>query len=237
MDTSSVDSVVGVRGTRWAITINNPTDKEIICPEWPGWSLSGQMERGESGTLHYQAALKTPKVSWSTVKKAFPRAHIKKARNAIALNNYVHKPETRVALVPDSGGVPTLFEYANRCAARLDIDEIDKAYKDAYDELRHDNSVFGADTWLVANPQSKWFMEYYLDKMVAMDIEAGVRGVEYIAINPMWISAWKKFWRSIIKRHGSQQGLQGTQGTEGSEETWQGSQEGGTPDACDNHCD
>jgi len=44
----------------------------------------------------------------------------------------------------------------------------------------------------------------YIDTLVKRDIESGKRGCEWIAINPMWRSSWKKFWRSIIRRHGSQ---------------------------------
>lgn len=40
----------------------------------------------------------------------------------------------------------------------------------------------------------------YLDMLVGEDIMNGVCGIEYIAINPMWRSAWKKFWRQMIAR-------------------------------------
>ena len=40
----------------------------------------------------------------------------------------------------------------------------------------------------------------YIDQLVAIDIEDGLNGVEYIGINPMWRSAWKKYWRSIVRR-------------------------------------
>lgn len=40
----------------------------------------------------------------------------------------------------------------------------------------------------------------YVDFLVAQDIEDGICGIEYIAINPMWRSAWKKFYRQLVAR-------------------------------------
>ena len=40
----------------------------------------------------------------------------------------------------------------------------------------------------------------YVDDLVNEDIKAGLRGIEFIAINPMWRSSWKKFYSSIIFR-------------------------------------
>jgi len=152
-----------------------------------GWSITGQIEEGDEGTRHYQAMLKTPQLRFSAVKKIFPRAHIEIARNAKALANYVHKNESRVAEVDDrTSNIPTLFDYQHTIAGRWD----DNFYKNFQAErLAEDEKLVPSDVALM-----------YVDLMVAEDIERRVCGVEYIGINPMWRSAWKKFWRSMVSR-------------------------------------
>lgn len=151
-----------------------------------GWSITGQMEQGEEGTTHYQAMLKTPQLRFSAVKKVFPRAHIEIARNAKALANYVHKDESRVSEVNDrSSNIPTLFDYQHTIAGRWDDAEF-KALCDKHDPT--------------AKIELGELALSYVDIMVAEDIENGVCGIEYIAINPMWRSAWKKFYRSMVAR-------------------------------------
>lgn len=177
------------RGTCWSITINNPTDADYKVELPAAWRLQGQLERGEEGTEHYQGMLTTPQVRFSAVKKQFPRAHIELAKNRKALEKYVHKSETRVAEVADVvSNIPTLFEYQHTIAARWDDDEwnlfVNQAREDSGDEnLKIDELALK-----------------YVDYLVGQDIEAGICGIEYIAINPMWRSAWKKFYRQLVTR-------------------------------------
>lgn len=87
------------RATTWSVTINNPKasdDEYIALARQKGWTVDGQPEKGENGTLHYQLIVKTPQVRFSSVKKAFPRAHIEAAKNPVALQRYVHKQDTQV---------------------------------------------------------------------------------------------------------------------------------------------
>ena len=170
------------RATSWCIVINNPTEKDMN-PSLPAkWVLSGQIEKGDEGTVHYQAVLTTPQVRFSAVKKVLPRAHIEVARNKTALNKYSHKENTRLAAVPDkSSTIPTLFDYNHTIAKRFNMDEFNEQCE-KYDKVPSEHVLD------------------YVDSLVAEDIEKGVNGVEFIAINPMWRSSWKKFWRSIVKR-------------------------------------
>jgi len=170
------------RATCWSITINNPKEEEMK-PILPAkWSLSGQMEAGAEGTLHYQAVLKTPQVRFSAVKQIFPRAHIEVARNKAALQNYCHKDETRVGLVPDlTSSIPTLFDYIHVIARRFDADECEQ-----YASV---NEIKESDAFMA-----------YIDYLVDCDIQSGKIGVEIISINPMWRSAWKRHGRSMILR-------------------------------------
>lgn len=168
------------RATCWSITINNPVIEDYQIPLPAGWKLEGQLEKGEQGTEHYQGMLRTPQIRFSAVKKVFPRAHIEVARNPAALKKYVHKEETRTSIV-ESG--PTMFEYQTIIAGKWE------------DE--------GYSKWTQSFPNKSpdEVAMLYLDSLVAEDIESGRRCAEFIAINPMWRSSWKFFWRSIIKRH------------------------------------
>lgn len=175
------------RATAWSITINNPTGEDLNPTLPAGWKMTGQMERGEEGTEHYQGLLTTPQTRFSAVKKVFPRAHIEVARNKVALAKYVHKDDTRLAEVPDmKSSIPTLFDYQHKVAERWNDDE--------WREFLERRLLESPKT-----PVGELALEF-VDNIVALDIENGMVGVEYIAINPMWRSAWKKFWRQMVKR-------------------------------------
>lgn len=170
------------RATCWSITINNPSQSDLE-PTLPAkWAMSGQIEVGAEGTEHYQGMLTTPQVRFSAIKKVFPRAHIEVARNKQALSAYVQKEETRLQSVPSrSSNIPTLFDYQHTIARRFDM------------------QVFMEQCETQDKVPSEHVLDY-VDELVAEDICKGVCGIEYIAINPMWRSAWKKFWRAMIQR-------------------------------------
>lgn len=176
------------RASCWSITINNPTKEDMEAQLPAGWKVTGQIERGEEGTEHYQAMLTTPQTRFSAVKKVFPRAHIEVAKNRKALERYVRKDDTRVASVADRvSDIPTLWDYQGTIADKWNEDDF-RAGWEAYAARQRE----GADI--------DDYALRYVDSLVSLDIEAGMRGVEFIAINPMWRSSWKKFWPSIIKR-------------------------------------
>lgn len=174
------------RATCWSITINNPVDSDYPAADTlpPGWSYEGQIEQGEQGTTHYQGMLKTPQVRFSQVKKYFPRAHIEVAKNVVALKKYVHKTDTRLEEVPTvRSTTPTMWDYQDVIARLWDPEEFEKICEqdtEAYDK---------GDSPLV-----------YVDRLISREIRKGVKGIEYIAVNPLWRSAWKKFYKDIIFR-------------------------------------
>lgn len=93
----------GTRATAWSVTCNlknvtrSRVDDCITAARTLGWGVEGQLERGdEEGTEHYQLLVRTPQVRFSAVKKVFPTAHIEPAKNVKALEQYVHKEDTRV---------------------------------------------------------------------------------------------------------------------------------------------
>lgn len=185
------------RASCWSLTINNPTDSDMNTILPAGWSVEGQIEVGKEGTPHYQALLKTPQIRFTAVKKVFPRAHIEPARNRSALRKYVHKDETRVATVESRvSEIPTLFDYQHTIASRWDDDEYDLVYQ-AY--VRRRMEKIENKEKLKELDESEVALEY-VDLLVERDIERGVCGVEYIAINPMWRSAWKRFYKSMVLR-------------------------------------
>lgn len=92
------------KGTRWSITFwmtkNTGFTKDTLneftqkMPE--KWKLEGQEEKGSGEDHHYQLMLWTGDQRCSAVMKIFPQCHIEVAKNQFALQNYVHKAETRI---------------------------------------------------------------------------------------------------------------------------------------------
>lgn len=177
------------RGTCWSITINNPLpgDLNVVFPN-NKWKMQGQMEMGVEGTMHYQGMLETPQVRFSAVKRLLPRAHIELAKNRRALEKYVTKTETRVAEVAAiTSNIPTLFDYQHTIAEK-------------WDDIAFEQFVIGFSDEYIAKHSIDEVALQYVDKLVSEDIKNGVCGIEYIAINPMWRSAWKRFWKAMIHR-------------------------------------
>jgi hypothetical protein len=171
---------VNDRATCWSITINNPTKEEIELTLPAGWVLEGQVEVGEQGTEHYQGMLCTPQVRFKAVKRIFPRAHLEIARDKKALKAYVHKEDTRVREVQQSAGL-TVF-----------------ALQDKVIELWNDND-FKEFQELTRYADDAYLR--YADCIVRTLITEGMGGgIEYVAINPMWRTSWKKFGESIVQR-------------------------------------
>jgi len=175
------------RATCWSITINNYSEEDIRV-NVPGWRLFGQPEIGENGTRHFQGMLTTPQVRFSQVKRNFPRAHIEPARDKSALAKYVQKEDTRAGDFVTTG-IPTIWEYQAIVANEWHHSEFERRTNDDVYARQ-----YGYDCGTIAL--------VYVDEICTRLIEGGSRGLEFVAINPMWRSSWKKFYASIIKRHG-----------------------------------
>lgn len=176
------------RATCWSLTINNPTqdDREhIALARQRGWKVSGQPEKGESGTLHYQLAVHTPQVRFSQVKKAFPRAHIEIARNPAALQSYVRKPETR------TDELPTLSESSARYPS------LSTYWKLIYEEALHILSHPPDEDILCQMNKSRRLD--LLDEATSRLISKGYH-VESFAVNPNVRSAFAKFAPALMQR-------------------------------------
>ena len=169
------------RATCWSITINNPTANDISPNLPPGWKLQGQIERGEEGTEHFQGMLTTPQSRFSAIKAHFPRAHIEIARDKKALQAYVHKTDTRIRELPQSVGL-TAF-----------------ALQDKVLELWDDNEFTNYQIlWKYADDCYLRFADIIVRNLITKGLAGGV---EFVAINPMWRTSWKKFGSALIARH------------------------------------
>ena len=169
------------RATCWSITINNPTAADMAPNLPPGWKLQGQIERGEEGTEHFQGMLTTPQSRFSAIKAHLPRAHIEIARDRKALQAYVHKSETRIRELPQSVGL-TAFALQDKVLELWDDNEFAN-YQVLY--------KYADDCYLR-------FADNIVRKLIANGLAGGV---EFVAINPMWRTSWKKFGHALVARY------------------------------------
>jgi len=176
------------RSTCWSLTIANPTPKEeeqIALARQHGWEVTGQLEKGEGGLVHYQLMLKTPQVRFSAVKKLFSTAHIEVARNPKALETYVAKEDSRVATLPTQQNMyPSLSKYWILVTGYLN----DRNYVDA----ETSNDWWKKET---GNLDALGI----LDQATIFLIDEGYV-VEGIASNPSTRTAWKKYHFAIYRR-------------------------------------
>lgn len=82
---------------KWIFTINNPTDDDKKNIESMKCKYIYQLEKGEQMTQHFQGFIefKNP-ISFSSMKKKLPRAHIEKCNNTEASKKYCQKTEGRI---------------------------------------------------------------------------------------------------------------------------------------------
>ena len=167
------------RATCWSVTINNPvaSDDESIAraKQRSGWSVTGQKEQGENGTEHYQLMVKTPQTRFSSIKKAFPRAHIEVARNVKALAEYVQKEDTRVGSLPTNDKYPSLTKLWD-------------LFNDYLTEWNISRQLMAGNDAL-----------YYFDLFIAAYIEKGYH-IETMGVNPQIRSAVKRYLPAVIAR-------------------------------------
>jgi len=165
----------------WSVTINNPSDadeEDISTARQKGWIVDGQLEKGDSGTPHYQLIVRTGQVRFSAVKKQFPRAHIEVARNPSALQQYVHKDETR------EGALKTDQKYYPSLASTWIL-----WYVWVEDNYKPEEWM----NWDNLQAEKSW------NKFVSAAIEDGYH-IEGIAVNPSTICCIRRFGMNILFR-------------------------------------
>lgn len=180
------------RATRWSLTIWLPPYTEATAKEMveravarnPKWSVEGQMEKGKNseGKLHYQLMVKTPQVRHSALRKEFPSCHIEEARNSKALQNYVHKDDTRVAEFKTVTGNFIKWETLRSKFYEWLVQTEDVAVGG----YRHDHERL-----------AKW------DEFIGLSIEEGIE-CDLMGVNPQYRSCIVRYWDSYLRRHVSQ---------------------------------
>lgn len=231
----------GTKARNWSITINNPTADDHVCIEqlkakpWCKQWL-GQLEEGDNGTPHIQAALKTDNIRFSQVKKALPRAHIEVARNAVALRQYVQKEDTRVASLPtvavaqlsdlqkESLSVAMMhlqhkgsWLHWRPSSSRMRAGKMECTYtKELMSEETSVEEAIDANYVYIEENKRFWF-----DEAVNRLIRRGYYGAEMFGANQFTRSAFLQYFSAIIIRTENAR-YQETQRTEASGASGQG---------------
>jgi len=153
------------------------------------------MEKGENGTPHIQAMVRTQSVRFSQMKKALPRAHIEVARAPQALAKYVVKEETRVAPL-----------QTTKVATQSDVQKgLLKLTSDLYLTERQEMDKDRFYEWLRNRTLDDYtrkghFIESMIDTVVKQLILDGYYGVEFVMMNPQVRQSFKKYFCEIIIR-------------------------------------
>lgn len=179
-----------VRATCWSITINNPDEGEeeqIALAKQKGWKVEGQKEVGKEGTLHYQLLVRTPQLRFSSLKKAFPRGHIEIARNPVALQQYVHKEESRVGALPNTDKYVT----SNKQLWCLVIDILESA------TIPKEHRICIGESYAYS---MKFDALEAFDYAIRELIMQGLYGVESMGVNPQVRGSWLRYWSAMVVR-------------------------------------
>lgn len=177
------------RATSWSLTIWLPPYTETTAKEMietavannPKWSVQGQLEKGKNsdGKFHYQLMVKTPQVRHSALRKAFPACHIEEARNAKALENYVHKDDTRVG---EFKAITGNFIKWETLRAKF-YEWLSQTEDVAVGLYRHDYERL-----------AKW------DEFIGLSIEEGIE-CDLMGVNPQYRSCIVRYWDNYLRRH------------------------------------
>lgn len=142
------------------------------------WSLEGQMEQGhDSGKLHYQLLLKTPQTRGTRIRKFFPKCYIDEAKKYHALQQYVHKTDTRVGEFKTvENRSPQWKTVRNRFFDWILTEKTDNGFFGVVDEER----------------MKLW------DTFIGLSLREGME-VDIIGVNPQYRSCIQKYWADNIQ--------------------------------------
>lgn len=196
-----------LKGSFWMMTINNPTPDEIALsnkPSDPRWNTDGQMERGESGTVHLQFRLHTHQCRGTEVKRMYPRAHIELCRNEHASKRYCEKEETRVSPLATSQVTPhsalNIFTAQSAICKALISRDLEAEYDAELVKISNLNLTVDKAEQVKKLGDVNRYVSDQVKIEVKKKIEEGENLWEIIASNPMWHNSWLAFGPSILKR-------------------------------------
>lgn len=154
----------------WSITINNPTTddyQKVALLQTHKWvkEWKGQLEKGKEGTEHIQGMLKTEHIRFTQVKKALPRAHIEVARNAIALNQYVEKTDTRIGTIEGYKPMTPKEFYQALLTTPRDPEEENLHFCDRVAKKAIENGAVGLEYW-ISNPNIRSALKNFLSSIL-----------------------------------------------------------------------
>lgn len=201
------------KATRWAFTAYKDQwhlFREGSIPatlaEW-GWNTE---KCPETGREHYQGYLRTKQqVRLSQLKKLFPGVHFEIARNWEATKKYSGKEETRVPgtqPVAEVSSIPDIYGYTLMVAQKMPSrKELEDMLDEQQEQCRRRKTPGLPPDFATHHCESiQQYMEYLLDMVVKEDILAGKFYAGHIAVNPQWISLWRKFglqYIDAVKKH------------------------------------
>lgn len=182
--TSEKKRLSEMKTTNWSLTHwlteGRTTDSlnELIQNMPTDWAVQGQIEQGtdSQNRLHAQLFLKTPQTRGSRIAKFFPHTHIEEATNRFALQNYVHKTDTRVA---------EFKTIENRSPQWAIVS--DRFFDWVYRE-KTDNSFFGV-------PDEERLKLW--DTFIGLSIREGMR-IDIIGVNPQYRSCIIRYWEDYM---------------------------------------
>lgn len=143
------------------------------------WALQGQIEQGidSQNRLHAQLFLKTPQTRGTRIAKFFPHTHIEEAMNRFALQNYVHKTDTRVAE----------FKTVENRSPQWAV--VSDKFFDWVLREKTDNGFFGV-------PDEERLKLW--DTFIGLSIREGMR-IDIIGVNPQYRSCIIRYWSDYIE--------------------------------------
>lgn len=154
----------------------------------------GQMEKGEeTGTPHIQGAVRTTYGRHlQQLRGLLPRAHVEAAKNPVALQKYVTKPETRI------GEIPTM-KVATQGDVQSELHFLLESNGSRYIEgWNHKENFMMNLTRCELQIKKNW--EILTDEVVTQLIKQGFYGVEFVMSNPQVRTAFKKYLPAILFR-------------------------------------
>lgn len=181
-------SLSQMKQTAWSVTMwltddtgyTEDTIQQFVQSMPNDWALEGQIEQGERSqkNLHFQLLLKTPQTRGTRISKFFPKCHIEEARKFHALQNYVHKADTRVSE----------FKTVENRSPQWSV--VCDTFFDWILRDQTDNGFFGV---VEDQRMSLW------DTFIGISIEEGMR-VDIIGVNPQYRSCILRYWLNYLAR-------------------------------------
>jgi len=174
-----------MKGTKWCITYwltegrTLDTLNQLVASMPSNWHLEGQIEQGlcKQNKLHAQLYLKTEHTRGTKIAKFFPNAYLSPAKNPFALEEYVHKVESRV------GEFKTVENRSPQW----------KVVRQMF--FKWYASTFAEQTVFKVTDDEKMV---YWDRFIGISLEEGME-IDLIGVNPQYRSCIMRYWENCLR--------------------------------------